>query len=202
MNAKPATTFNKLITRLNEIKLGDECQSELELARLKREADKLRTADPVEGLTALGIIACFEDKIADMHHFHQAALALSQNPIYQINYAISLTSCGIWEDALKYAKLGYERCKNDPALRLEALDTLLIVTHLLSYEEEFLDYATEWEQLTGEPHELFDSGSEEDDGQIEEALERMDDAISENKVGFLYLNEDSLQKARELTNPN
>ena len=50
---------------------------ELEIKRIKRDAETLKPVDPAAAFTTLGIVACFEGKTSDMHQFHRNALAYS-----------------------------------------------------------------------------------------------------------------------------
>jgi hypothetical protein len=153
----PQTKFDTLIERLNKLKLQGGSSLELEVKRLKREAEMLKTADPSAAFTTLGIIACFEGKISDMHRFHKNALVhSSEAPLHLLNYAVSLKACEFPEEALKYAKAAYEKSQTDLGRRQEALNFIINLTDQLGKVEEFFFYTDQWLQLTGKPHPLID----------------------------------------------
>ena len=153
----PETTFNTLMQRLNELKRQGGANFELEIKRLKREAEKLKEVDPAAAFTTLGIIACFEGNIPDMHKFHKSALVYgSEDPLHFANYAISLDMCGLLEEAFQYAKTAYEKSQTNLDRRRHALDLIINVSDQLGKIEEFFFYADQWLQLTGNPHPLID----------------------------------------------
>jgi tetratricopeptide (TPR) repeat protein len=147
--------FSSLIDQLNELQERDHASREFEIKKLKREAEKLKSANPAEAFTSLGIIACYEGKIPDMHRFHQNALLYSSEaPLDLANYATSLHNCNLWEEALKYARNAYEKLQADLELRAAVLDMVIDLTFLLGKSEDFLSYANQWLRLTGEKHPL------------------------------------------------
>lgn len=153
----PQTKFDTLIERLNKLKLQGGSSLELEVKRIKREAETLKTVDPAAAFTTLGIIACFEEKLSDMHRFHKNALAhSSEAPLHLLNYAVSLNACGFQEEALKFAKTAYEKSQTDLVRRLDALLLVIDLTDQLGKVEEFFFYTDQWLQLTGKPHPLID----------------------------------------------
>jgi len=156
--AMPQSKFDSLIVRLNELKRQGGIGSELEIKRIKRDAETLKPVDPAAAFTTLGIVACFEGKTSDMPQFHRNALAYSggNDPVHLANYAISLHMCGLQEEALRYAKKAYEMSQTDLERRRRALDLIINLADQLGIMEEFFFYTDQWLQLTGEPHPLID----------------------------------------------
>ncbi len=154
----PQTKFETLIKRLNELKRQGGTGLELETKRIKREAEKLMSVDPAAAFTTLGIIACFEGKISDMHGFHKNALIHSgeDDPLHLANYAISLHLCGLLEEALQYAKKAFAKSQANLERRRDALDLIINLTDQLGNVEEFFFYTDQWLKLTGKPHPLVD----------------------------------------------
>ena len=154
----PQTKFETLIRRLNELKAQGGTGLELEIKRIKREAEKLISVDPAAAFTTLGIIACFEGKISDMHGFHKNALIHSgeDDPLHLANYAISFKRCGLLEEALQYAKKAYAKSQTDLEPRRDALDLIIDLTDQLGNVEEFFFYTDQWLKLKGKPHPLID----------------------------------------------
>lgn len=149
------TKFNSLIARLNELQDHDQAGLEFEIRKLKREAEKLKSADPAEAFAILGIIACFEGNIPEMHRCHKNALRHSgDHPLHLANYATSLDKCKLPEEALVYAKKTFEKSHSDLDMRKAALDMVIALTYVLGKLEEFVFYREKWLQLTGEKHPL------------------------------------------------
>ncbi len=95
------TKFNSLIDRLNSLQEEDRASLEFEIRRLRREAEKLKSADPAQAFAILGIIACFEGKVEDVRGYHKNALRYSgEAPVHFANYATSLGKCKLPEEAL------------------------------------------------------------------------------------------------------
>ena len=96
------TKFNSLIDRLNSLQEEDRASLEFEIRRLRREAEKLKSADPAQAFAILGIIACFEGNVEDVRGYHKNALRYSgEAPVHLANYATSLGKCKLPEEALE-----------------------------------------------------------------------------------------------------
>ncbi len=177
------------------MKLQGGAGLELEIKRIKREAEKLISVDPAAAFTTLGIIACFERKISEMHQFHKNALALSNEAIHLANYAISLSACGLLEEALEYAKRAYDECQSDLTRRRDALDLIIDLTYQLGRLEEFFSYADQWQRLTGKKHlraaDLIDFSEKHGlRGHLATAIRLLNDCFAGARGGHLKLEHD------------
>jgi tetratricopeptide (TPR) repeat protein len=147
------TQFNSLIDRLNSLQEDDQPSLEFEIKKLRREAEKLKSADPAQAFAILGIIACFEGNVPDMHRYHKNALRYSgATSLHLANYATSLNKCKLPEEALEYAKKAYENSQSDLGMRKAALGMVIELAYLLGKFEEYLSYNERWVKLTKEKH--------------------------------------------------
>lgn len=160
----PATKnrFGDLIDKLNEMR--EKGCNQLELKRLKKYAEDLLAKHPADGYTALGIIACFEDRLEDMHRFHKNAIQISsEEPIHLANYAVSLETRNLIEEAFHYMKMAYEMAANDIEERKLYLNMVIDYADQLGLEDEVFYFADAWKALTGHTHWVVDLGFDEED---------------------------------------
>ncbi len=172
--------FDELIDTLNDMK--EKGYNQFELLRQKKEVNALLAKNPADGYTALGIIACFENKLDDMHRFHKNAIQISgEEAVYLANYAVSLLTCNLLEDAFHYAKMAYERAKDNLEERRLYLNLVINYADQLGREDDVFFYADAWKTLTGETHWIVDLGfDEEDEGDIDSILEKYGYEIENN----------------------
>ena len=159
----PKTKFSELLEELSRLAQRGASLSSLTLQRFKREAQSIMKVDAAEGYLLLGILAGFEGRIEDMHHFHELAIQLSpgESNFYR-NYAASLFNFRFLREAVSWAKKAYERF-SDPRVKRDALDTMIKACDLLGNEEEFLRLCEEYETLTGEVHPNLKLGINENE---------------------------------------
>lgn len=154
----PQSKANEIIEALNEMGKSGQID-QIKLARWKHEANQMKQSGQVSpAFIILGMIACLEGDIEQMRSHHLNAIRYASESIDALrNYAVSLKKSGILQDSLEYFKKahqlepGHKRCLNDV---IESLYDLSLNDD--QYEAELEDYARKWEQLTGEPHPLYD----------------------------------------------
>jgi len=104
--AKPAAA--RLIERLNVL-LGEKNRSPFVLSTLKKEAQALLKTDAFHAYVVLGMIACLEQNVDEMHKNHLKALNLyPHEPLASINYAASLANLGFNSEASKQYRKAYQ----------------------------------------------------------------------------------------------
>lgn len=194
------TKMNDLIDQLNEAKKRETPLSVFELHRFKTEAEKLKNADLAEAFTVLGIIASIEGDISEMHRLHQLAITYSsRDPGHLYNYAVSLGWKGLLTEAIEYAKEAYRRSL-DRVVKIDALGMIIEAYHLLRMEEDFIDYAYEWEALTGEPHKLVSEECIADEEELDDRLAAHETDVQENRNSFVRFNLNELDEVDRLLN--
>lgn len=97
--AKPQTIAADLHDRLSAITLNTRQVDEFGLARLRRDAEKLMAADPVEAHTLLGAAAALQFRDDEMDQHHRTAIRLNPTAMTHDNNAISLQIAQRREDA-------------------------------------------------------------------------------------------------------
>ncbi|MCP4113031.1 MAG: hypothetical protein GY749_47140 [Desulfobacteraceae bacterium] len=124
------------------------------LNRCKIEAKKLREQNFLEEAFAiLGMIACIEKNIEEMHSYHRRALGYSGETYFSLyNYATSLTFSSLYQEAYEYALKAFEIEKNEKVINL-----ILHTTYLLNKKDEFTKYAQLYKKLYGKEHRMFSS---------------------------------------------
>lgn len=201
MTPVPQNRSRELIDELNEALDHERPLSEFEIRRYIQEASSLIDADPAEAFTLLGILAGIEQNEEQMHHYHGLAIKHSvEDPYHVFNYAVSIGRLGRLEESLSWARKAYERAV-DRTVKMSALDFMIQACLLLGKDEQFIDYAYEWELIEGEPHKLM--SEEEGDAQeveINELLTAFDKKIETDRKSFVRLNLNELGAADESLN--
>jgi len=104
--AQPAAA--RLIERLNVL-LGEKNRNPFALSALKKEAQVLLKTDAFHAYVVLGMIACLEKNVDEMHKNHLKALNLYPNdPLANNNYAASLANLGFNSEASKQYRKAYQ----------------------------------------------------------------------------------------------
>lgn len=201
MRPQPQSRFSELIDKLEDLREQGGTSREIEIKRLKRQAEELKSSDPAAGFSLLGMIACLEGDFEEMHRCHRISLQYSNNDAVDLgNYAVSLMSCGQLGDSLQYAKRAHDASQRDLARRVEALDLLITITSALDdMEEEFFDYLEAWENLTGKSHPILDfDASDEDEQGLQSILNAFEEDISTKRQKFVKLDHTLFERAENL----
>lgn len=167
----PQTKYNQIVECLNVI-LKSGSINELELKRYKNEAEKLKNHNPSEAFTLLGIIACLEKKIEEMHSYHKKALTYSNNPIYLLQYTTSLINVELFDDAYPYALEAFKNDQNN----LQIIDALITITYEIDNYEELITYTSLWKKIKGEPHP-YATFLEDNDDKLSQMIINFDELI-------------------------
>jgi len=126
--------------------------------------------------TILGMIACLEGNIEEMHSCHKNAMTYSNNENFtMVQYATSLMNSGFFEDAYDYSLKVYKK----DYLDMQNLNNLIEITNKLDLEDEFQKYVAEWEKATGEIHSLI-SFPEDNDEKLEAMLDKFERLINDH----------------------
>ena len=147
--------YNEVLDTLNELltsKDTNEFKKERILRDLEIKSREVKKYNLALGFTAMGSIAASRKNIKDMHRYHKAALQETSDANLFFNYATSLVSCGLLEDALVYAKVAYDLTPATPAV----IEFLIKLSDDLDDTKSFLRYTSAWEKLTDSPHELYE----------------------------------------------
>jgi len=201
MRLQPQSRLSELIDEIEDLRDQGSASRELEIRRIKKQAEEFKVSDPAAGFSLLGMIACLENNLEEMHRCHKISLQYSNDAAVDLgNYAVSLMSCRLLEDALYYAKRAYDVSASDLARRAEALDLLVCITSVLDdAEEEFLDYLETWEDLTGESHPILESNAaEEDEQKLTCIIGALEEDICTKREEFVQLDNRLFEKAEKL----
>ena len=99
-SAAPQTKAAELFERLQALKASTV--SDMELQRLKRDAEKLLQSDALYAYMALGAIAVLRLDDAGVHANFRAALGLEKGEVVYHNYATALARIGDFDSALPW----------------------------------------------------------------------------------------------------
>lgn len=124
--AKPAT--QGLFQALSELsRLPVEERDDITIARLKREAEKLRNADAQGSYMALGALAALKWNVEQLRHNHEASLrgagASRSNALF--NYSASLQQVALMDEAAEKLIEAHGLEREDPYLLETAIRTNL-----------------------------------------------------------------------------
>lgn len=104
----PAPKIHELIHRLEPLHRS-EAPDELELRRLRQEAQRLLAHDPGDAHMALGMIACLENREAEAINQHEIALRCGWNTQRALNYTTTLRSFYRYDEAIRQAQVVMQR---------------------------------------------------------------------------------------------
>lgn len=100
--------------------------ADLEIARIKREAEKLTKVDAYGAYSALGALSSLRFEVDDCISNHERAIALSSEPESFINYAMSLFHMSMINEALDKMRHAYEADPSD----------LKVIEHLIAWTRD------------------------------------------------------------------
>lgn len=121
MTLQPNTIENQLIEEICRYITEDRAPSQLEVARLKREAAKLKNGNRAIYAAILGMIACLDNDVEECKKHHQLAIRLDGSVEHYDSYCTSLYNLGRIQDAYLWAQKGLRVFPHAPKLILSAL---------------------------------------------------------------------------------
>ncbi|MGC8492014.1 MAG: hypothetical protein ACP5SH_09780 [Syntrophobacteraceae bacterium] len=193
----PKTKLNELLEQLNRLAHEGGTLTDMELQRFKREAQSVRRANPAEGYLLLGILAGFEGKAEDMHHFHKLAIQLSPGESYYLgNYMASLLNFRFLQEAVEFGREVYDGLPDNSAKR-GVLESMIKAFDLMGQEEEFFKLCEEYEALTGETPPILNFDIRDDETSEAEAILSCDIDPKAAACDFVQI-EDLLSRAAHL----
>ena len=170
--AQPKSKASQIIDNLNEM-LDSRTINEFALKKFKVEAEKIKEEDLASAFSILGMIACIENDMNNMHSYHKNAITYSNESIAELShYVVSLMNCRLFKDAHTYAQKVYEKNPSN----LKNLDILIRTVNELNLEDEFQKYVKKWENLKGEPH-ISVTFPEDNDDKLSQMLDKFDKLI-------------------------
>lgn len=121
MTLKPSTIENQLIEEICRYISEDRAPSQFEVAKLKREAAKLKNGNRAVYAAILGMIACLDNDVAECKKQHELAICLEGSVEHYDSYCTSLYNLGHIKDAYKWAKEGLNVFPHAPVLLVSAV---------------------------------------------------------------------------------
>lgn len=121
MTLQPNTIENQLIEEICRYISEDRAPSQFEVARLKREAAKLKNGKRAVYAAILGMIACLDNDIDECKKQHELALVLDSSVENYEAYCTSLYNLGRIQDAYHWVQKGLNLFPHAPKLILSAL---------------------------------------------------------------------------------
>lgn len=121
MTLKPSTIENQLIEEICRYISEDRAPSQFEVAKLKREAAKLKNGNRAVYAAILGMIACLDNDVAECKKQHELAIRLEGSVEHYDSYCTSLYNLGHIKDAYKWAKEGLNVFPHAPVLLVSAV---------------------------------------------------------------------------------
>ena len=146
--AKPTQLVEEIVETLNQMLDCGE-PDEFSLRRCKQYAEKLKNEDLGAAFMVLGMIACVEYNIAEMHRCHRNSFHYAGRTVTTLTqYAVSLMNVSLFKEAYDHA---FEAYKLNPDA-FEPINRLVDITQQLDLMDEFLKYADLYARVTGEEH--------------------------------------------------
>lgn len=148
MIIQPETIASDIIDEIHVYGQSNEIPSTFTLAKLKREAGKLKSASPAKAAMILGMIACLERDTETCKKQHELSIRLSKDPDHYFNYFCSLWFLGLLHDAYNCILEGIKMFPGSAELIEKAIE----VTMILGFYKEALDHYKDFKKL--QPHEI------------------------------------------------
>lgn len=165
------------------------------IKKLKVEAEEIKKHNLPAAFSILGMIACIEKDVRNMHSYHKSALAYSEEGYFHLGqYVVSLMNCKLFQDAYTYALKAFEKVPTD----LRVLDMLIRAINELGIdmEDEFQKYIEKWFELKGQPHKLV-TFPEDNDEHLSKTLDKFDVLLKQPTL-VLKPNAELIKKADSL----
>jgi len=140
----PLEKSTDLLNRVNAL-AGTPDLDELQLARLRREAESLKAHDAQGAFSVLGILSCLQRDIPAMRQQHEMACKLAGGDRYLnacTHYAISLMNAGLAWEAMEQAHKVWEARPDDLSALGLYLDAAFTSLHLATVDH----LIGEWEK--------------------------------------------------------
>lgn len=189
----PDSKLDAIIAELNEMSQSND-RDELKLRRFKNEIEKIKGSDPTLSFTLLGMIACVESNIDDVHRFHKIALAYApEKAVPTMQYVVSLLNLDYNNEAQEILVDLHKEYRDD----LEVLDKLIKNSAILNKMDEFATYCKDWKKLTGEENARL-KFTEFDKRNDPNTLDIYDVIIKENPGTVISPDPDLVKLADEL----
>jgi hypothetical protein len=154
--------------------LDNRTINEVALKRFKVEAERIKEKDLAKAFSILGMIACIENDLQNMHSYHKNAITYSNENIAELShYVVSLMNRRLFKDVHIYAQKVYKKSPSNS----KNLDILIRAVNELNLEEEFQKYIKKWENLVEEPHILV-AFPEDNDDNLFQMLDNFDKLIN------------------------
>ena len=143
--------FSILINRLNQLARTFDFTS-FDLIRIKKEAEDVKNnVDLASGFALLGMIACLEKDEEEVRSLFKRAIEQSCRESWHIaNFAISLKSLGLMEDAYEHAREAYERASGV----VDHLNLVIELACVLNKKADFEEFTKVWHKINKEMHPL------------------------------------------------
>ncbi len=145
----PQPAIADIITRLQDAYNSKEGLTDFEKASFRREANK--AVPDANAFSALGILACLDNNLDEMHKNHKNAITYAEGEtkaIHMANYAYSLEICGMHSEALRMALSAW----NLDNANVNALSLLLITAYKTEEESILAEYLSIWDKMVKKPH--------------------------------------------------
>lgn len=141
MSSQPLPKGEELIEKINKLTPQD-WKNAILIKGLKNEAEALKRVDAFRAYRILGMLACIEGEVPDMHSNHVKAISLEPNNFYaNYDYAVSLFNIGQFSEAIGYA----EKVKDaDPIIILEFL---IESSGVAGHFKDSMKWISEWKKI-------------------------------------------------------
>lgn len=143
MTLKSQTISNQLIDEFCACLASKKTPSEFEVARFKREANKLKAIDPSTAAALHGIIACLDGNLDECKKQHEHAIRLDSSFINYSRYFASLFNLGRYQDAYDWLNKGLLKYPDSPELLTEAITT----SYFLGLYDKVVEHSKTLEKL-------------------------------------------------------
>lgn len=147
MQPEALTKFSQLVQEINQLlKVEDRADiDDFTFRRLERDAKTLIDANPAESFSLLGMLACLDENIDEMHRCHLLSIKYQNEDVFYNNYSISLENLFFFDEAYEYALKAYSLVSG----REVNLTRLIDLAFLLEKAEDLQDHLAAYQKLTG-----------------------------------------------------
>ena len=138
--AQPQTRANQLTDQVNEMMHRDDVPSEIEVARLTRDAKSLIQVEPERAYDLLGMIAALVFDVNESVANHKRAISIDpDSDMLNLNFCVSLDHLGRTSQAIYYAERALE-CETDQETKNYILGLLYELYFKAGYVKRAKDF--------------------------------------------------------------
>lgn len=194
--AQAKTKFEEFTDILNDMIRDRSERNDFQLRKIRLEAKKLVQDDPVQAYILLGMIACVENDMENMHRNHKNAIHLCNNFDTNASYATSLLNSKLFHESYDMALKADKLCGDDIYDIIQITNILIKCCSSLDFEEELDNYLQKWKKIKNEDHPLY--FPEDNSDNLAEMFDCFDNLIIKHPDEIVRLDPEIVARAQKL----